>query len=182
MGSQAQNANTTANETADTLQTSSAPAFVLSFGEIHYDSLLHSMPEYGAVQVKIEMLRDRYNAEINYNELNFKRLFAEFLQGQKDFPQNILLKRQRDLQETMEKCLAFRHDVDSILKTAAADMEAPVRQMLDEAIRQVGIEQGYTCIINKDTTSLPFIHPAFREDATPYIMEALHKIRNGKNN
>ena len=80
----------------------------IKYGTIHYDSLLVSLPQYAQVQQRMEELQKKYEAETTYNEQNFKRLFAEFLQGQKDFPQNILLKRQRDLQEQMEKAIAFR--------------------------------------------------------------------------
>ena len=125
----------------------------IKYGTIHYDSLLVSLPQYAQVQQRMEELQKKYEAETTYNEQNFKRLFAEFLQGQKDFPQNILLKRQRDLQEQMEKAIAFRKDADALLRTAEADMMRPLRQMLDELIRNVGLERGYEVIINLDTPS-----------------------------
>ena len=80
----------------------------IKYGSLDYDSLLTYMPEYKQVQEQLASLRLQYNKEAAYNEANFKRLFADFLQGQKDFPQNIMLKRQRELQDAMEKSLAFR--------------------------------------------------------------------------
>lgn len=145
----------------------------IKYGTIHYDSLLVSLPQYAQVQQRMEELQKKYEAETTYNEQNFKRLFAEFLQGQKDFPQNILLKRQRDLQEQMEKAIAFRKDADALLRTAEADMMRPLRQMLDELIRNVGLERGYEVIINLDTPSYSFLHPAVAEDAMPYVKEKI---------
>ncbi len=148
------------------------------YGTVRYDSLLHAMPEYGAVLIRLDQLRQRYAAETAYNETAFKRMFAEFLQGQKDFPQNILLKRQRDLQEAMEKALAFRQEADSLLQQAELEMVNPIRKMLDEAILSVGMERGYECIVNRDANNMPFLHPALTEDATPHIIEKLITIRN----
>lgn len=111
----------------------------------------------------------KYEAEASYNEQNFKRQFAEFLQGQKDFPQNILLKRQRSLQDAMEKSLSFRHDVDSILTVAEREALAPVRKRLDDAIRAVGLEHGYEYILNTDANAYPFVHHSVAEDATAYV-------------
>ena len=54
-------------------------------GFLSYDSLLHAMPEYAQVQQQMQQLRQKYEAEAAYNESNFKRQFAEFLQGQKVF-------------------------------------------------------------------------------------------------
>lgn len=78
----------------------------IRIGYLSYDSLLHQMPEYRVMEQNMQKLRAQYAAETSYNEENFKRMFTDFLQGQKDFPQPILLKRQQDLQVELEK--AFR--------------------------------------------------------------------------
>ncbi len=148
------------------------------YGTLRYDSLLHAMPEYAVMTANYDALRQRYAQEADYNEANFKRLFTEFLAGQKDFPQNIMLKRQRDLQEEMEKSLAFRQEADSLLAAARADMEQPLRALLDRAIRAIGAERGYDCIVDLDRPGLPFLNPALTEDATPYVVARLGALRN----
>ena len=75
----------------------------VKYGVIHYDSLLVEMPAYAKAKAELADLRAKYENEAEYNDATFKRMFADFLQGQKEFPENILLKRQRDLQEAMEK-------------------------------------------------------------------------------
>ena len=145
----------------------------IKYGTIHYDSLLVGLPQYAQVQQRMEELHKKYESETAYNEQNFKRLFAEFLQGQKDFPQNILMKRQRDLQEQMEKSIAFRKEAGALVRAAEADMMKPLREMLDELIRNVGLERGYEMIINLDTPAYPFLHPSVAEDAMPYVKEKI---------
>lgn len=141
----------------------------VKYGLVSCDSLLRHMPAYAEAQAQLTALRQKYEAEAQYNERTFRRQFAEFLQGQKDFPQNILLKRQRDLQVSVERGLAFRHEADSILQRAESDLLAPVRARLNEALRAVGLERGYECIVNTDENQLPFIHPSLCEDASPYV-------------
>lgn len=141
----------------------------VKYGYLPYDSLLHTMPAYAEAQSQMAELRKKYEAEAQYNEQSFKRQFAEFLQGQKDFPQNILLKRQRDLQDAIEKSLAFRHEADSLLREAETDLLRPVRKQLDAAIRAVGLERGYECIVNTEARSTPFIHPSLSENAAPFV-------------
>lgn len=145
----------------------------VKYGYIHYDSLLHSMTDYAEAQRQMAELRKKYEAEATYNEQSFKRMFAEFLQGQKEFPQNILLKRQRDLQDAMEKSLAFRHEIDSLLNAAEDELVYPVRKRLDEAIQAVGLEHGYEYIINRDANTYPFVHHSVAEDATTFVEEKL---------
>ncbi len=142
-------------------------------GVLSYDSLLLAMPEYADVLNKHAELVKQYEAEAVYNETNFKRKFSEFLQGQKDFPQNILLKRQRDLQEEMEKAMAFRHASDSLLREAKAEMLAPVKAKLDAAIRAVGVARGYKQIVNSDAHAVLFLAPGESEPATSFVLEQL---------
>ncbi len=167
-------AHGTAQSTGDTTQT--APRY----GLLAYDSLLRTMPEYIEVQEKLQQLRAQYDSEVAYNESDFKRQFTEFLQGQKDFPQSILLKRQRDLQDAMNKGIAFRHDADSLLAAARIDMERPVRQLLDDAIRRAGRERGYQCIVNSEVNALPYVQDALAEDAVPYVQNQLTALRRSR--
>lgn len=147
----------------------------MRFGTVRYDSLLHAMPEYAEMQTQLAALRKQFDTEAAYNEMAFKRLFADFLQGQKDFPQTIMLKRQRALQEEMEKGIAFRLSADSIIRAAAGSLEAPIRARLNSAIQAIGLERGYECVINRDAPALPFAHPLITEDATPFVVAKLAK-------
>ena len=129
------------------------------FGYVSYSALMAQMPEYKEAQAQLKVLREKYKAEQDYNDENFHRLFAEFLEGQKDFPEAILLKRQKDLQEAMEKSIAFRHDCDSLLKEAEKELMAPVEAKVKEYLAKVAAENGYFCIFNTDSNALPYFDP-----------------------
>ena len=79
-----------------------APAIPAKYGYLSYNQVLENMTEYKFAQQQMKDLRAKYEAEAQYNEASFRRQFAEYLQGQKEFPQSIMLKRQRDLQEALE--------------------------------------------------------------------------------
>ena len=118
-------------------------------GSLRYDSLLHALPQYALVEKQMAELRAKYESETRYNELSFQRQFSEFLQGQKNFPENILLKRQRDLQEQMERSIAFRHQADSLLRCAEDELLKPLRQQLAQAytisVPTVAIQSDSMC-------------------------------------
>lgn len=172
----AQSDNSTVNnDTTKTVIKSETPKPI--YGTLRYDSILQAMPEYSAMKIRVKQLREKYEKEAAYNEQSFKRMFADYLQGQKDFPQNILLKRQRDLQEALNKGMAFRHEADSLINAAEANMLAPIRLMLDDAIAAVGEEKGYQCIINRDNKAVPFVRRTLSEDATPFVLAKLNTLR-----
>ena len=108
------------------------------YGYLSYTQVLENMTEYKLAQQQLKDLRAKYEAEAQYNEATFRRQFAEYLQGQKEFPQSIMLKRQRDLQEALEKSLAFRDEAERLLKQAETEVLAPIKARLDNAIRMVG--------------------------------------------
>uniref|UniRef100_UPI0040266A00 OmpH family outer membrane protein n=2 Tax=Alloprevotella sp. TaxID=1872471 RepID=UPI0040266A00 len=145
------------------------------FGYVNVDSLLHTLPAYAEVQTNMEKLRAKYAIEAEYNESSFRRQYAEYLQGQKQFTPNILAKRQADLQESLQKGLRFRQQADSLLRQAEAEMLRPIRQNINAAIRAVGLEHGYEYILDTSTPVYPFIHPSVGEDVTAYIKEKLQQ-------
>ena len=146
----------------------------IKYGTLSYSALLRDMPEYSLMQGRLQTLRQAYESEVRYNEQQFEQLFADYLNGQQAFAASILAKRQRDLQEALEKSLAFRAEADSLLRAAESEMLAPIQARLDSTIREVGTERGYEYIINTDTGAYPFIHSSVAEDAMPYVRQRLN--------
>ena len=155
--------------------TSSAQLF--KFGYLSYNEVLRSMPEFAAAQNAMKELKAKYDAETKHNEEQFNKMFADFLQGQKDFPLNIMLKRQKELQEAMEKGVSFRQEVKDLLTAAEKEMKMPIMNKLDSAIVAVGNTKGYEYILNTDEKSFPFIHKGCGEDVTSLVKEKLATIK-----
>lgn len=139
------------------------------FGYLSYTHLYCLMPEYSAAQKNMAELREKYDKEAQRAEAEFQQKFAEFLQGQKDFPANILQKRQKELQDLMEKSISFKQDVQRLLDEAEKELQAEVGKRLNEAIRVVGAERGLSFILNTDGNACPFINPLEGEDVTELV-------------
>ena len=96
------------------------------FGYMNYAEVLKSMPQYAEAETNLAILRSKYDAEIRRSEDEFTRKYAEFLQEQKDFPHNIMVKRHKELQELMEKSIAFKNEINATLETARDKMLEPL--------------------------------------------------------
>jgi outer membrane protein len=143
---------------------------VAQFGYLSYSEVFEQMPEYKKAQEDFAALKAKYDAETVRSEDEFQRKFAEFLQGQKDFPTSILQKRQAELQDLMEKSVTFRRESRKLLQQAEKELQKPVAQKLDEAIKAVGAELGLIFVLNTDGNSLPFIHPQVGVNITRPVM------------
>ena len=152
-----------------------APVPVVKYGYLSYSQVLENMSDYKMAQQQLKDLRAKYEMEAQYNEASFKRQFAEYLQGQKDFPQSIMLKRQRDLQEALEKSLAFREEATRLLKQAEVETLAPIKARLDNAIRVVGGLYELDYVYNLDTNAMPYVNPALVMDVTQLVQQELLK-------
>lgn len=143
------------------------------YGYCSLRQLVEADPSYVRATQEMQRLRQQYEREAEHNEADFRRQFSEYLAGQKDFPQPILLKRQHDLQEAMEKGLAFRQQADSLLVEAEREIFAPIRRRVEGAIRAVATERGYDCVVNTDLDTHLYLNPTLAEDITAYVEERL---------
>ncbi len=144
------------------------------FGYLSYQKALQNMPEYAKAQTSLRGLKEKYDNEAKYNEEKFQRMFADFLAGQKSFPQEILLKRQRELQVAMEQGISFRKDAERQLNNAEQAMIKPIIEKLDSLLGQIGRENGFIFIINTDNRDFPFIHMQAGKDLTEIVVARIN--------
>lgn len=146
------------------------------FGYISYDEVLHAMPEYPVAMESIRKLKETYDQELVRAEKDFTRKFSEFVDGQKDFPENIMLKRQKELQMLMEESMRFKEEARQMLTQSEKELMAPLHQRLKEAMRTVGLQRNYAYILNTDNNSYPFINlTGEAEDCTQLVLDELKK-------
>ena len=145
----------------------------LRFGYLSYEAALKSMPDYAIVQQKLANLRQQFQDETLRVEDEFNRKYEEFLEGQREFPQSILQKRQMELQELLDKNLAFKENSRKELEKAEQDLMAPLKIRLIEVLGKIGREREYAFIIDTDVKALPFINPAMGHDLNQQVQDAL---------
>ena len=120
------------------------------------------------------LLKQKYEEEAVRGETEFQRKFVDFLQGQKDFPQTIMQKRQAELQTLMDNGVAFRVQVQNLLAQAEKDLVAEVQKKLNRVLLEVGVEYGYGFILNTDDNACPYINPVVGVDVTELVRRKLN--------
>jgi outer membrane protein len=147
----------------------------LKFGYLSYEAALRSMPEYATKQTDMAELYQKYEAEQKRVESDFNKKYEEFLDGQKSFPKTILQKRQSELQEMLDKNVAFKKESQRLLQQAEEDAMAPIKARLTEVLNTIGKERGYAFIVNTDEKATLWLNPAMGEDITTIVKEQLRK-------
>ena len=131
------------------------------------------MPEYADVKANIDALRKKYADELLRVEKEFNDKYEEFLEGQKDFPETILQKRQSELQSLLTRNIAFKEESRRLLANAEKKALEPLEQKLTTSLKLIGEKRGYGFILNTDSGACPFINATQGEDITPLLREYL---------
>ena len=141
------------------------------FGFISYDAAIKAMPEYVISQKNLSDLKSKYDAETKRSEDEFNRKYEEFLDGQRDFAPSILQKRQAELQDMIQKNVAFKNESRRLLQQAEIDAYTPLRNKLSSLLQTIGTERGYAFILNTDNNAVPFVDLSLGEDVIGFVKE-----------
>ena len=140
------------------------------FGYIHYDKVMKQMPEYLQANNEYSELKKRCDAEIARNEEELTRSYVAYLDGQNEFPEPILRKRQKELQQLVDKSVLFRGELQTWLAQAQDSLMTPVRAKLDDAISRVCMHNNLAYVIDIDNAAYKFINPNCGFDVTNAVL------------
>jgi len=179
-GIQAQDVTSTDQQAeAQTLPAEGQPATVvvnqtMKFGYLSYSQVLEAMDGYDDTQKTIAALRQAYEQELARSEEVFSKQFSEYVDGQKSFPDNIRLKRQKELQQTMEQSLQFKQEAKALLKQKEEAALDVLRARLNGVISEIGTERGYAFVLNTDNNVYPFVNGGLGDDITNEVLTRLN--------
>lgn len=146
-------------------------------GYLSYDGALAVIPQRAIVEKQIKELTDQYEAELKRVEDEFNQKYEAFLDGRKDFPRTILLKRQKELQQLLQRNVEFKDKSLQELQQARDEAYAPLRQQLNEAITAIAKRHQLAIVFNTDANACPFIDPDMAIDISEEVKQMLNVVR-----
>ncbi len=170
-------AQTETNLVSDSTQLSTPtlqPSILI--GYLSYDSALVSMPQYNDVEKKMGDMRKAYETELKRVEEEFNEKYEAFLEGRKDFPRTILLKRQTELEQLLQRNIEFKEQSLKQLAEARKEAMKPLQQLLNETIARIAHTHGLTLVVNTDANACPFIDAALSRDISQEVRMELAKV------
>lgn len=148
-------------------------AYAQQVGYLSCNAVMQSMPEYTQMLQDMALLRSQYEAEQKRVEEDFNNKYEEFLDGQAAFPKTILQKRQSELQEMLDKNIAFKKESQRLLEAAEKTQMETIRKRLNNVLGQIGSERGFLLIINTDADACPWFNNMIGVDITEDVKERL---------
>ena len=143
------------------------------FGYASYMEIVKALPEYSIVQTDLDDLQARYEAEIERSEREFNQKYTDFIEEQSKFPDNIRIKRHKELQELMEKSIEFKGQINRAMREARKEMMQPLYEKVDKAAMKLCVDNDYDYILNTDDRSYIVINPKNGTDITEALKQEL---------
>ena len=147
--------------------------FAQKFGHIKTQEILTVMPEYTKAQTDIAAMEQQYRDEIKRAEEELSKKYAAYQQEQADLPKNIAERRQKELDDLMQKGMQFQQDAQQQLQQSWMEMIQPIAKKIDDAIKAVGQEGGYVYIFDLNSTNIPFVNETLSTDVTAAVKAKL---------
>lgn len=130
------------------------------FGYLSFSEVVRALPEYSAAQDDLRILQGQYDEEIERSETDLTKKYVDFLEDQNKLPENIRQKRQKELQELMERNIAFKEEVRRTLNEARDSLFYPMQEKVKEAVKALCVDRMYAYAIDIDKESFLFINEA----------------------
>jgi outer membrane protein len=143
------------------------------FGYVSYMEMVKALPEYSIVVTHLDELQAKYEAEIARSEREFNQKYSDFIEEQHNFPENIRIKRHKELQELMEKSIAFKDEINRAMREARREMMQPLHDKVDEAVMKVCIDNKYDYVLNTDDRAYIAINPQSGNDIIEQVKKEL---------
>ncbi|MBO5252001.1 MAG: OmpH family outer membrane protein [Bacteroidaceae bacterium] len=147
--------------------------FAQKFGHIKTQEILTAMPEYTKAQTDIQTMQKQFEDEIKRASDEVNKKYAEYQQDQANLPKNIQERRQKELQELTQKGMQLQQDAEQQLQQSWMQMLEPIVKKIEDAIKAVGQEGGYTYIFDLNATNIPYVSETLSTDVTTAVKTKL---------
>ena len=147
----------------------------LKFGHINAQEIVSAMPEFAKAQSDIEALDKQLTSELQRTQEEFNKKYQEFPQAiaKDSLPANIAERRQKELQDMMQRQEQFQQEAQQQMQKAQADAMAPIYKKLDDAIKAVGAAEGVIYIFDLARTPVAYVNESQSINLTPKVKTQL---------
>ena len=107
-----------------------------------------ALPEVADMQKKLEDLNAKYKKELETMQGEYQKKYSDFIAQQDSLTENIKVRRMQEVQDMQQRMDNFVQVAQQDAAKQQQDLLTPIQQKIQDAIKAVGAEKGYTYIID----------------------------------
>ena len=115
---------------------------------VNTQEVFMALPEVADMQKKLEDLNAKYKKELETMQGEYQKKYSDFIAQQDSLTENIKVRRMQEVQDMQQRMDNFVQVAQQDVAKQQQDLMTPIQQKIQDAIKAVGAEQGYTYIID----------------------------------
>lgn len=137
---------------------------------VNTGEIITLMPEFSDMERKMADLNAQYEKEFKIMNDEYTKKYSEYVAQQDSLTENIKLRRQQDIQDLETRIQNYVPEAQQAIQRQQEALFAPIQEKLQNAIKVVGDEKGYTYILNPQALLYRSDNAI---DATTFVKEKL---------
>lgn len=136
-------------------------AFAQKFGVVDLEAIFTAMPETATMQTELTELSNKYQEEYQKLVEQINKLYSDYQAIQVDTttPESIKERRIQEIQEMQQKAEQFTNTAQQDISRQQNLKMQPIQAKIQDAVKSVGTEGGYTFILPNDPAMLMYTGP-----------------------
>ena len=115
---------------------------------VNTQEVFMALPEVADMQKKLEDLNAKYKKELETMQGEYQKKYSDFIAQQDSLTENIKVRRMQEVQDMQQRMGNFVQVAQQDVAKQQQDLLTPIQQKIQDAIKAVGAEKGYTYIID----------------------------------
>ena len=115
---------------------------------VNTQEVFMALPEVADMQKKLEDLNAKYKKGLETTQGEYQKKYSDFIAQQDSLTENIKVRRMQEVQDMQQRMDNFVQVAQQDVAKQQQDLLTPIQQKIQDAIKAVGAEKGYTYIID----------------------------------
>ena len=141
------------------------------FAHVDFQSILQVMPERAKAQEELQKFAEELQDQAEAMEVEYNNKLENYINSRDSLKKLIRETREAELQEMQNRIQQFRVSAQQELQAKESELFQPLMEKAQNAIQQVGKENGYIYVFDKN--SLLFVSEQ-SDDVSSLVKEKLN--------
>ena len=150
-----------------------AMAADLKIGVFNSQEVITIMPEYNAAMSELENMNLKFQTEGKKLQEELEKKYQEYTSTAETLEPAIRQYKETELARLQQSIQEFATSAENNIKKKQQELMMPIITKINQAIKKVGDENGYTYIIDNAANIIPYVSPN-AENVLPLIKKALN--------
>ena len=150
-----------------------AMAADLKIGVFNSQEVITIMPEYNAAMSELENMNLKFQTEGKKLQEELEKKYQEYTSTAETLEPAIRQYKETELARLQQSIQEFAASAENNIKKKQQELMMPIINKINQAIKNVGDENGFTYIIDNAANIIPYVAPS-AENVLPLIKKALN--------